>query len=75
MRFRIHIFEGLNKLDKKIIFTFLSHELKKVNTIAFFAEFKYVLVLFYHARFLSDSQFNFNETLYLLYITDSKYIT
>jgi len=46
MRFRIQIFDGLNKLDKKIIFTFLSHELKKVNTLAFFAEFKYVLVLF-----------------------------
>jgi len=35
MRFRIQIFDGLNKLETKIIFTFLSQELKKVNTIAF----------------------------------------
>jgi len=46
MRFRIQIFDALNKLDKKIFFPFLSQELKKVNTIAFFAEFKYVFSTF-----------------------------
>jgi hypothetical protein len=75
MRFRIQIFEGLNKVGNKVIFTLLSHKLKKVNTVAYFAEFKYVLVLCYHARVLSDSQFHFDENLYLLFITDSKYIT
>ena len=57
----------LNKLDKKIIFIFVTQtKAGKHNSI--FALNSNVLVLFfYEARFLRDVQLKFDENLYLYY--------
>jgi len=41
----------------------------------FCCEFKYIVSFFYQARYLSDTQLKFEETLYLHFITESIYIT